>query len=338
MKTEVLTGSAYDLIREIPNGSVDLMVTSPPYFQQRPRRIGGEVGDVDPVVGNELLADAYIRRLVDLCDILHRKLTPTGSMVWNIGDKSMDGGYIGIPQRFMLEIIGKAGEFLPSWRLINEIQWVRRNPKPNAAMMKRRLLPAHEPCYWFTPYTPEYKFNPDGWTPDMKGYSHSKPGPKLGERYAEIIEYGDHDLTPFEQQNAIEALREAVRRVHAGQLAGFRMRIRGHHKPRDGVTDDLPNGYRIIRLTGSPMKRDVLTTSFTRVPGVSHTAVFPEELAANFIRMLTDPGDTVLDPFVGAGTTLVACKKLGRIGIGFEIDEAYADEARARLEGTEGRA
>jgi site-specific DNA-methyltransferase (adenine-specific) len=319
------TGNAFDLIRKIPDESIDLMLTSPPYWQQRPDHT-----DIEGVIGNESGIRLYIDRLISLTGLLFPKMKPTGSMVWNLGDKIQSGQLRGIPQRFVSEMIQRAPY---SWRFINEIQWIRRNPKPNASMMKRRLLPAHEPCFWFAKGE-GYKFNPDGWTPEDKGWEIAPPGPRLGDKYREMLNYLDHDLNADELVFAQAALTEVIDDVRQGKLPGFRMRIRGIHKPRDGATHDLPKGFQIIRLRGTPMKRDVLTTSFKRVPGITHTAVFPEALAANLIRMLTDPWDTVLDPFAGAGTTLVACTNTSRYGIGFEIDPKYAAEARARVEGT----
>ena len=49
------------------------------------------------------------------------------------------------------------------------------------------------------------------------------------------------------------------------------------------------------------------------------------------ITLATRPGYTVLDPFMGTGTTLMACKALGREGIGVEIDPHWCDVARARI-------
>ena len=54
------------------------------------------------------------------------------------------------------------------------------------------------------------------------------------------------------------------------------------------------------------------------------------------IKMSSIPGDTVLDPFLGSGTTLVAAKRLGRNGIGFELDESYSNEIKMRLEKEKG--
>ena len=53
------------------------------------------------------------------------------------------------------------------------------------------------------------------------------------------------------------------------------------------------------------------------------------------VRLVSKKGDTVLDPFLGSGTTAVACKKLGRNFIGIEISEEYCKIAEARINGTE---
>jgi site-specific DNA-methyltransferase (adenine-specific) len=70
-------------------------------------------------------------------------------------------------------------------------------------------------------------------------------------------------------------------------------------------------------------------------PGASartgHPAVMPVELAARAIRLSTWPGETVLDPFAGTGTTLLAARLLGRGAIGVEVSERYCELAAKRL-------
>lgn len=63
-----------------------------------------------------------------------------------------------------------------------------------------------------------------------------------------------------------------------------------------------------------------------------HPAPFPEKLANRLIRMFSFVGDTVLDPFLGSGTTMLAAAKIGRNSIGVEIDEDYALQSKARME------
>src|SRR5262245_60744411 len=63
-----------------------------------------------------------------------------------------------------------------------------------------------------------------------------------------------------------------------------------------------------------------------------HGCQMPEQLLGRIIRACSNPGDLVLDPFAGSGTTLVAAKKLGRRWLGFELSPNYAERARTRLE------
>ncbi len=73
-------------------------------------------------------------------------------------------------------------------------------------------------------------------------------------------------------------------------------------------------------------------TGLTGASTRDHPAPYPEELAERLIRMFSFAGDTVLDPFVGTGTTMVAAAKWGRSSIGVEISAEYASMSRRRLE------
>jgi DNA modification methylase len=91
---------------------------------------------------------------------------------------------------------------------------------------------------------------------------------------------------------------------------------------------DVPEGF-------SP---DHDTWYFARVCGTFkeragfHGCQMPEQLLARIIRVSSNPGDLVVDPFSGSGTTLVVAKKLARNWIGFELSEQYANEIRRRLD------
>ncbi len=65
--------------------------------------------------------------------------------------------------------------------------------------------------------------------------------------------------------------------------------------------------------------------------GKEHPVQFPQEIPRRCIAATTDPGDCVLDPFMGSGTTLVAAKRLGRKAIGIELEEKYCEIAAKRL-------
>lgn len=69
----------------------------------------------------------------------------------------------------------------------------------------------------------------------------------------------------------------------------------------------------------------------TGTPTRNHPAPYPEELAERLVRMFSFVGDTVLDPFMGTGTTTVAAAKWGRNSIGVELDPHYFDVAEKRI-------
>ena len=65
----------------------------------------------------------------------------------------------------------------------------------------------------------------------------------------------------------------------------------------------------------------------------NHPATFPEKLPEFFIKLMSEPGDIVLDPFAGSGTTGIVSKNLDREFIGIELKKEYYDIAKNRIEG-----
>ena len=102
-----------------------------------------------------------------------------------------------------------------------------------------------------------------------------------------------------------------------------------------------PGGYRspslaerVLSVISTQNYEQWFQQIWTGVTGAStrsHPAPFPEALAERLIRMFSFVGDTVLDPFLGTGTTSVAAAKWGRNSIGVEIDPEYFEMAHGRL-------
>jgi len=70
----------------------------------------------------------------------------------------------------------------------------------------------------------------------------------------------------------------------------------------------------------------------TQCSNKSHAAAFPRELPAWFIKLFSNPGDLVLDPFAGSGTTLLAARELGRDFCGIELKPEYIALAQENLD------
>lgn len=107
-----------------------------------------------------------------------------------------------------------------------------------------------------------------------------------------------------------------------------------------------PGGYRspsvatrILSVISDKNHKDWFQQIWQGLPGAStrqHPAPYPVELAERLVRMFSFVGDTVLDPFLGTGTTSVAAMRNGRNSIGIELDPHYFGLARKRLEDSRG--
>ena len=100
-----------------------------------------------------------------------------------------------------------------------------------------------------------------------------------------------------------------------------------------------PTTYDRSRLTpnewGEWGSRGVWNIPSVRRNGCRHECEFPELLAERVVRLYSSRGDTVLDPFVGSGTTAVVAKRLGRGWVGFDLDARFVKTARRRVADTQ---
>ena len=103
-------------------------------------------------------------------------------------------------------------------------------------------------------------------------------------------------------------------------------------KPGGYRTPDIP--ARVLSVISSEDHKQWFQQIWSGLTGAStrhHPAPYPVELAERLIRMFSFVGDTVLDPFLGTGTTTVAAAAMGRNSIGFEIDPHYFEQAHTRI-------
>lgn len=117
------------------------------------------------------------------------------------------------------------------------------------------------------------------------------------------------------------------------------------HKP-NGMCLSCYEYYRTIeyiwyvREKGATFNKDVKRSPYymqclnqSSILHHSHPTVKPLNLIKKFIEVSSNPGDLVFDPFVGSGTTVVACQQLGRRFIGFEKETKYIEVCQKRLDG-----
>lgn len=98
----------------------------------------------------------------------------------------------------------------------------------------------------------------------------------------------------------------------------------------------IPEKIKAASLLG-PTEHEWLMNSVWRISAdrvgraLGHPFTFPEDLIERLVKLYTFAGETVLDPFVGSGTTVVVAEKLDRLGIGFELSEKYIGLCKARF-------
>jgi len=318
---EIVCGDSEALLKSIPANSIDLIITSPPYFRQREYDGGG--------VGNEKKPNDYISALMKIFRECVRVTKPTGSIVFNIGDKYEDSSLLLMPYRFAIAATEQCGV-----ALVNNVTWVKSNPTPR--QFKRRLVSSTEPFFHFVK-SQDYKYFLDEF---LKPIEEPKTngngmGENVGKKYFLLIQQST--LMPKQKEMAKNALEEVIEEVRNGEIQGFRMKIRGIHSEPFGGQDGGrkiqldKNGFTIIRIYGNPLKKDVITTPVESLKNCPHPAIYPVKIVDEFIKLLTQKGDVVLDPFVGSGSTAVSAFQNERVYIGFDISEEYCLYAQKRL-------
>ena len=298
--------------------SVDLVITSPPYFNQRDYSTPG--------LGNEATPKEYLDNILETFSEIIRVMKPTGNIVYNMGDKIIDGGIQLIPYRFATRVVDQL-----NLRLVNDITWIKQNPTPH--QFSRRLITSTEPFFHFA-LTSEYFHNISAFQPSNPS-ARNKPTPRLGSKYRVLIE--ESDLSDPEKCAAHQALDEVIADVWEGRIHSFRMKIRGIHAPAYGGQDGgrkmhiERHGFTVIRISGQKMKRDILESPVESLPGNGHPAIFPVKVVREIIRLLCPPNGQVLDPYLGSGSTMVAALLESRSCIGIDISQKYCNSAKERV-------
>ena len=313
---KVICGDASNVLNEIQDESIDLVITSPPYYRQR------EYGGIG--IGNEKTVEEYIDNLMVIFKECVRVVKNSGTIVFNIGDKYENGSLLLVPYRFANEVTKRTNV-----KLINEVTWVKLNPVPKQD--KKKLVPSTEPFFIFAKSN-EYFFLRDVFlnhTDLVRNSERGKNGNHLGSRYFELIQASD--LTEEQKKLARLKLQQVIEEVKEGKIEGFRMKIKGMHAmPYGGQEGGRKihierDGFTIIKINGKSIKRDVIESPVETIKGNIHPAIYPEYIIQEFLKLLTKEGDIVLDPFMGSGTTGVVAKKMGRHFIGIELNSEYCE-------------
>lgn len=261
----IYTGDCLTFLPEIPANSVDLIVTSPPYADQRNHTYGG----IHP--------DRYVEWFIPISGELGRVLKPSGSFILNIKERVVRGER----HTYVLELILEMRK--QGWLWTEEYIWHKKNCPPGK--WPNRFRDAWERCLHFT------------------------------------------------KENKFAMYQDAVR-VPMGEWRNSRLKnLSQTDRRRDNSKVNSGFGKNISNWVGRELAypSNVLHTA-TECGNRSHSAAFPVSLPSWFIQLFTLPGDLVLDPFVGSGTTAEACVNLNRHFIGIDLHEENAAIALRRVE------
>lgn len=113
---KILCGDNLTLLKEISSNTINLVITSPPYYKQR---------DYGSGIGNEKTVEEYIVNLLKVFHECVRITRKDGSIVFNLGDKYEDANLLLVPYRFALAVLQNEPV-----KLANNITWIKRNPTP----------------------------------------------------------------------------------------------------------------------------------------------------------------------------------------------------------------
>jgi DNA modification methylase len=303
----------------MPAGSVQCCVTSPPYYGLRDYGVAGQIG-------LEKSPDEYVAQMVAVFREVRRVLRDDGTLFLNLGDSYAQGGSGGASSKSTLKNDGRPvyGARAHEQRL-NEIAFTRKSP------------PGYKPKDLLgIPWLVAFALRADGWWLRSEIIWH-KPNP-MPESVRDRPTSAHEKVFLFAKSERYFYDSEAVREPFADERMGNPGRYKRTSQASKGSNRDRQDtgflnngaGWNTDGRAAGRNIRNVWTIAPRPYAG-AHFAVMPPELAERCIKAGSKPGDTVLDPFAGAGTTALAALNLGRRAILIELRAEYVDMARERL-------
>lgn len=307
-ETTVLYGDAWELASTLGSDSIDCIVTSPPYWGLRDYGHPGQFG-LEPT------PQEYVAKLVDLFARLRPALKDEGTVWLNLGDSYAGGG---------------------NYRGINSEASLSDKQRSNggARGVSQRLGTAGRVCgvapknLVGIPWRVAFALQDDGWYL-RSDIIWAKPNPmpeSVTDRPTKAHEYlfllAKSERYYFDQEAVAE------RSIHAGEIrtnnGGKNANMGKFGQTRTGFIGD-------VLVAPTRNIRTVWTIPTSPYPE-AHFATFPPKLIEPCIKAGCPEGGTVLDPFLGSGTTAEVARKLGRNCVGFELNEDYRPLIEKRLQ------
>jgi len=310
-------GDCLEVMRGMPDKSVQCCVTSPPYYGLRDYGVDGQIG-------LEQTPEKYIANLVAVFREVRRVLRNDGTLWLNLGDSyasvksryssrpqtisgksrgepqasnkpDLYGNKLGIKDKDLLMIPASVAIALRTdgWYLRSQIVWYKPNPMPES--VKDRPTKSHEMIYLLSK-SARYYYD--------------------AQSVLESAAYdGRKDTT----------IKPSKKYAGRNMMQGSQPQQTGRGIEQERWPQKLADGTR------GRSRRDVWAVNTTQYKG-AHFATFPPKLIEPCILAGCPVGGIVIDPFSGAGTTGIVALQHGRSFIGIELNPEYLKMAEARIE------
>lgn len=294
-------GKCLEVARELPSGSVNSIVTSPPYFGLR------DYGDPEQW-GLEATPAEFVENLRSLFSELRRVLADDGTLWLNIGD-SYSSSPPGKTEH------GMRSSTLNGKRAASTLRELVRT----AAVDRSKFLPQKN--LLGIPWRVAFALQDDGWIL-RNAIIWNKPN-AMPESVTDRLSGRYEFVFLFSKQARYWFDLDQIREGYTGD------RTLASIAPAEGIAGNA-NGPAAPEPPGRN-PGDVWAIP-TRPFSAAHFAVFPPELPTRCILAGCKPGGTVLDPFSGSGTTGLAAQRTGRRYVGIDLSADYLDlSLRTRL-------
>jgi DNA modification methylase len=309
-------GDALELLRQLPDSCVQCCVTSPPYWGLRDYGVAGQLG-LEPA------PEEYVAKMVAVFAEVKRVLRDDGTLWLNLGDSYAANGISGLAVKGDSSTLGGTA---------NAAHTAQRKTVP-AGLKPKDLVGI--------PWRVALALQADGWYL-RSDVIWSKPNPmpeSVTDRPTKSHEYIFLLSKSAKYFYDAEAVKEPCESGPSDvrKMEESLPRIGGKHKilvdPLSKASSTTNIGRK--RSVGNPDGRNcrsVWTIATCPYSG-AHFATFPPAIPERCIKAGTKPGDVVLDPFMGSGTTGAVALRLGRQTIGFDLNPEYCKALAAdRLE------
>jgi site-specific DNA-methyltransferase (adenine-specific) len=313
VKYEILQGDCREMMRTMPEKSVQTCVTSPPYFGLRDYGNDGQIG-LEPT------PDEFVGKLVEVFREVRRVLRDDGTLWLNLGDSYASMNRSG---RKESPGVGAKQEIKPiqtsvKWNAGDGSKFQWRIPAFDTEIKPKDLMGI--------PWRVAFALQADGWYLRQDIIWH-KPNPmpeSVTDRCTKAHEY----IFLLSKSEKYFFDNEAIKEDAKSKSEGIRF---GGDKYGD--SDDPKHATKSGNVSSEytkANKRSVWTVTTKPFSG-AHFATFPPDLIEPCILAGSALGDTVLDPFGGSGTTAMVANQLGRNAVLCELNPEYIAIAHERI-------